>query len=173
MVAEHPDTDSVSTARYYSPALVARAKYLYLTKSLQPRAIAEQLGVDPITVQNWTRGRGWAAKRRVRLEAVDAKLAEKTETAQDELMLSLAPQTHELAEETMEFARETLRDRDAKGLALTSQALKNFVSVYRTAKGLDSASGAASITFNAFYAPTVPATPKPAESIDVATTPVE
>lgn len=167
--------DTISNTRYHSTGVIASVRHLYLVKLLPPREIAAKTGVNIETVYAWARDKGWARIKKEKLEQVDAKLSAEAGKGCDELMLSLAPQTQELAEDTLTFARETLEARDAKGLALTSQALKNFVSVYRTAKGLDAASGAPQVTFNAFYTPAPHAQPKQAEepSIDVATTPAE
>lgn len=165
--------DSLSSRRF--PAEIkARAKTLYLVKSLQPTDIAAKLGIPVRCVYNFVKRGGWAQLRRDKLGEINNKINNATALMpdMDEFMVSVAAESEDIALAGFERARQAVQSDSefaAKDFASWTSGVKSLVGMYRTAKGLDAAANAPqTLAFASFYLPPAPAAPKPVDPVDAA-----
>lgn len=118
---------------------------MYLLMGLDGSEIGASLSIPVKKVYDLIAREGWTKEReRMKSKAV-AKCDERAAREVENIVESVAIKTEELALGTLDAAGEVLENQSgdfwAKDLQSLSQAAKNFVSLARQARGLDSASG--------------------------------
>lgn len=130
---------ATTESKFHSPALIARARSLYIVKGLSLSEIATKLDVPMGTVGNWSCRNGWMAERIKRQERLERELEARAEGEDEAFLRSIASQTEELTEDSLQVAREAVGEGLAgtRELQQASQSVKNFVDIYFKARRLD------------------------------------
>lgn len=178
MVSPAPSNLPETTEKRYYPAETkAKAKALYLVKFLPPKEIAVKLDVPVERVHDWISNNGWNKIREQRIDRAERQLALDQEKSLDPFMELVAAESEEIALTGFQRARESAASDSefaAKDFASWTGGVKNLVSMYRTAKGLDAAQASAvNLTLNQFYVPDTAPKPVQSDDTDVQVSPVE
>ncbi len=127
----------------FSPAVkLAKAKALYVVKGVERQEIAKRFNVPPATVSTWINRGGWVAEKEKRLENIEKATFARANDQDEGFLASMASQSEELAEDSMQMARDAITEGlgATRELQQASQSVKNFVDVYFKARKLDRSS---------------------------------
>ena len=125
------------------PILVkARVRNLYLGHLLSPKEIAAQINLPVRQVQNLVFNQGWTKLRESKTKQIEARTLARIEKDTQQLVDAVAGESEELALGTLRASHNVLADvgtdPDApRNLQALSQSAKNFVGIFRQARGLD------------------------------------
>lgn len=149
----------------------AQIEALYVVKCMEQRDVAAALGIPVRNVNQHCYRAGLTAKRDARLKRLEVKTMDKAATEVDMAMERWSAGAESLADSTLVAAEQELAgdsDFKAKNLASYSLAAKNFIGIYKDARGVGNNNGSASVNMlgNFYINAVAPAKPEPAKQAD-------
>jgi hypothetical protein len=120
-----------------TPSIEAQARTMYLVRDMPPAAIASALEIKVEAVYFLANHRGWAKMRRQTWGKADAEVQTRMANDVSRVMSGIALESEELTVGSLQLARESIAAKDAKGLSMSSTAIRNLVEVSRRIRGLD------------------------------------
>lgn len=128
-----------------------RVKRLFLVSGCLPKEIGEKVGRPAHQVSNLIWKNGWGKLKRIAEEKAEALVESDATASAVDFIESIGSQCEEIAETGLGFARDTIRDKDAKGFALTMSGVKTAVGLVRQARGMDAQAQGTSISISAVF----------------------
>lgn len=151
------EIQSQSPRNKYSPIVripastQAKIRALYLVRGHSPKEIAPQVNLTTRQVSNWLNRAGLTKSKRMMLERNKADLEALQQEASARATEALASEVEDIVWEGVEMVRESVRERDAKAFALSSQGVRNMNSVARDCRRPISPEQSAPRSLNLFF----------------------
>lgn len=153
--------------RNFPATTIAQIRNLYVVKGLGPSDIATRLGMTRSQVSMMANRYEWVEERRKRIERLSSQLEARAHDEDAGFLASMAVQSEELAEDSMNSARLAASQGigATRELQQASQSAKNFVDIYFKSRRLDTQQGAVVNIGSLYCSLTSQATPQPEKNV--------